>query len=65
MALALGADAVSLARPMLWALAVWGRQGVEAYLSHLRIEFARTLTLLGVAATSDLNGAHVVAADGR
>jgi len=53
-ALALGAAAVGIGRPVLWALAAGGRPGVEAMLTTLRQEVAVTLAGLGVARVADL-----------
>jgi 4-hydroxymandelate oxidase len=57
-ALALGARAVLIGRPVLWGLAVNGADGVRDVLTHLRQELVRTMALCGVAtiaqATSDL-----------
>jgi 4-hydroxymandelate oxidase len=57
-ALALGARAVLIGRPVLWGLATNGADGVRAVLDHLRTELARAMALTGVAkldeATSDL-----------
>lgn len=46
-ALALGARAVLLGRPVLWGLAVDGEAGVRRVLEMLRDEFDRALTLAG------------------
>ena len=46
-ALALGARAVLLGRPVLWGLAIGGEQGVVDVLEQLRVELARALTLCG------------------
>lgn len=46
-ALALGARAVLVGRPMLWALASGGSCGVRSVLEALRDEFARALALCG------------------
>jgi isopentenyl diphosphate isomerase/L-lactate dehydrogenase-like FMN-dependent dehydrogenase len=46
-ALALGADAVLVGRPMLWALALGGAHGVEAALNELQSDILRTIKLLG------------------
>lgn len=48
-ALALGADAVLLGRPVLWGLAVGGREGVAQILELLRAELVTAMTLAGVA----------------
>jgi 4-hydroxymandelate oxidase len=45
--LALGADAVCLGRPVLWALALGGQAGVEAALELLRHEVELAMALLG------------------
>ncbi len=46
-ALCLGARAVLIGRPYLWALACGGQQGVEDVLALLRAEVVRTMALLG------------------
>ncbi len=46
-ALALGAQAVAIGRPVLWGLAVAGEAGVRRVLELLRIELANAVTLLG------------------
>jgi isopentenyl diphosphate isomerase/L-lactate dehydrogenase-like FMN-dependent dehydrogenase len=46
-ALALGADAVLVGRPVLYGLAAGGQAGVEAVLDRLRRELAGALVLLG------------------
>lgn len=46
-ALAMGATAVLIGRPVLWGLALAGEDGVYAALRHLRDETARTLALMG------------------
>lgn len=48
-ALALGARAVLLGRPALWALATGGEDGVRHLLDDMRASVHRTLTLCGVA----------------
>ena len=59
-ALALGARGVLVGRPMLWALAVGGRAGVEHGLGLLREEFEIALALLGAPTTADLRPDHLV-----
>jgi isopentenyl diphosphate isomerase/L-lactate dehydrogenase-like FMN-dependent dehydrogenase len=61
-ALALGARACLLGRPVMWALAADGERGVAAMLAMLRADLARTLTLMGVERVSDLGRDHLVAA---
>ena len=46
-ALALGADAVLLARPIMWGLAAYGAAGVEAVLFLLRNQLARSMAASG------------------
>lgn len=55
LALALGAAAVGVGRPVLWGLTVGGDKGVTDVLDTLRSEFEHTLTMCGVADLSDLN----------
>ena len=53
-ALALGARAVLVGRPVLWGLAAGGQAGVERVLSLLRDEVADTLRQAGVPRLADL-----------
>ena len=53
-AIALGAQAVGIGRPVLWGLAVAGAEGVLQVLEMLRSELARALTLCGCRAISDV-----------
>jgi 4-hydroxymandelate oxidase len=46
-ALCLGADAVGLGRPVLWALSYGGAAGVASFLGTMRTELARVIRLLG------------------
>lgn len=46
-ALALGARAVMLGRPVLWALATYGAAGVETLLGMLQTELARDMAMCG------------------
>jgi 4-hydroxymandelate oxidase len=52
-ALALGADAVCLARPLLWALAIDGASGVQRHLEELTADLVENLRLCGA---DSLNG---------
>jgi isopentenyl diphosphate isomerase/L-lactate dehydrogenase-like FMN-dependent dehydrogenase len=58
-ALALGADAVLVGRPVLWGLAAAGADGVARVLALLREELELTLALCGCTAPSQLTQAHV------
>ncbi|MFL6128730.1 MAG: alpha-hydroxy acid oxidase, partial [Mycobacteriales bacterium] len=53
-ALAMGARAVAIGRPVLWGLAVAGEAGVARVLELLRAELVNALTVLGVAAPNEL-----------
>jgi 4-hydroxymandelate oxidase len=52
-ALALGARAVLVGRPVVWGLALRGGDGVRDVLLHLRNELTRTMALCGVARIAD------------
>ncbi len=58
-AMALGADAVLLGRPVAWGLAAYGSEGVQAVLELTQNEFARSIGMLGVARLDQLTPAHV------
>jgi 4-hydroxymandelate oxidase len=53
-ALALGADAVAIGRPVLWGLALAGEVGVAQVLEMLRSELDRALTFCGCSSAHDL-----------
>jgi 4-hydroxymandelate oxidase len=55
-ALALGAGAVFLGRPVLWALACGGADGVRALLAGLTDDLAHAMTLAGVPSVADAAG---------
>jgi 4-hydroxymandelate oxidase len=54
-ALALGATAVAIGRPVFWGLAAAGEEGVTQVLETLRSELARALTLCGCGSPSDVS----------
>ena len=58
-ALALGASGVLVGRPLLWALAVHGADGVANALAILREEFEIAMALLGAPTVADLTPGHV------
>lgn len=58
-ALALGADAVLVGRPVLWGLAVGGEAGVRRVLDLLRAELELALALCGCASPAELTPSHV------
>jgi 4-hydroxymandelate oxidase len=53
-ALALGAKAVMVGRPIMWGLAVGGADGVRHVLEILRTEFDHALALCGCASVTDV-----------
>jgi 4-hydroxymandelate oxidase len=53
-ALALGATAVAVGRPVVWGLAADGETGVSRVLEILRSELAHTLVLCGAGRPGDL-----------
>ncbi len=55
-ALALGARAVLVGRPVVWGLAVGGQDGVAAVLAELALDLARTMALCGVTDVVDVPG---------
>ncbi|MFC4031824.1 alpha-hydroxy acid oxidase [Streptomyces polygonati] len=59
-ALALGATAVGVGRPVLWGLAAEGEAGVARVLEQLRAEVAHVLTLCGARDSGDLTRDQVV-----
>jgi isopentenyl diphosphate isomerase/L-lactate dehydrogenase-like FMN-dependent dehydrogenase len=58
-ALALGARAVLIGRPMLWGLAVAGEDGVADVLRMFKEEIELGLALLGCSSPADVSRAHV------
>jgi 4-hydroxymandelate oxidase len=54
-ALALGAQAVAIGRPVLWGLACGGQQGALDVLETLRAEIRNTMTLCGCAKLAELS----------
>jgi 4-hydroxymandelate oxidase len=61
-ALALGARAVLVGRPVVYGLAVGGADGVRAVLDELRDELARAMALCGVTSVADIGRDLVVTA---
>jgi 4-hydroxymandelate oxidase len=54
-AIALGAKAVLVGRPVLWGLALGGEEGVRGVLEHLRGELELAMALAGRAAIADID----------
>ena len=63
-ALALGARAVLIGRPAVWALAVGGADGVVEVLSHLMAELGLAMALAGAPTVAAVNRGMVVAGAG-
>jgi len=59
-ALALGADAVLLGRPALWALAAGGATAVTDLFALLRAELEGTMALAGRTCVKDIDGTAVI-----
>lgn len=64
-AIALGATAVLIGRPLLWGLAAAGQPGVERVLELLREELVRTLALLGRRSPGELDPSVLAPAEPR
>jgi isopentenyl diphosphate isomerase/L-lactate dehydrogenase-like FMN-dependent dehydrogenase len=62
-ALALGARAVCVGRPVVWGLAANGDEGVRHILELLRAELELALALLGCASPDEVGRGHVVRAE--
>lgn len=58
-AIALGARAVLIGRPVLWGLSVNGEQGVENVLKLLQKEFESAMSLCGCQSLSDINSSLI------
>lgn len=58
-ALALGAQAVLIGRPVAWGLATYGSEGVQAVLELIQNEFARSIGMVGVARPQQLTRDYV------
>ncbi|HEV2119383.1 MAG TPA: alpha-hydroxy acid oxidase [Candidatus Bathyarchaeia archaeon] len=58
-AMALGADAVGVGRPVLWGLALHGAEGVAAVLEHLKMELVNVMRLAGTAKLADITIEYV------
>lgn len=62
-ALALGARAVMVGRPAVWALAANGQEGVSHVLELLRAELELALALLGCSSPDELGRVHLARAE--
>ena len=59
-ALALGASAVFIGRPVIWSLAAAGEAGIRNVLQMLRDEFELTMALSGCRSLKEITRNHVV-----
>lgn len=59
-AISLGATLVGIGRPVLWALATAGVDGVERMLTELRDDMGRVLALMGVGSVEELRSSRRV-----
>ena len=60
-ALAMGADAVLLGRPVMYGLALGGQAGVVRVLDILKNEFSLSMQLMGCPRVQDLNRGMLIA----
>ncbi|XP_020274857.1 peroxisomal (S)-2-hydroxy-acid oxidase GLO4-like [Asparagus officinalis] len=58
-ALALGAKAVMIGRPVVFGLAAKGEQGVSKVIEMLKCELELTMALIGCPTLKDINRSHV------
>jgi isopentenyl diphosphate isomerase/L-lactate dehydrogenase-like FMN-dependent dehydrogenase len=54
-ALALGASAVALGRPIMYGLSLGGAAGVQSVLQHMKTELQMVMQLSGVPSIKDIN----------
>lgn len=59
-AIALGANAVALGRPVLYGLALGGAPGVKSVYDHINGEFVHTMTVAGVATVEEIQDDFLV-----
>ncbi len=62
-ALALGATAVGIGRPMLWGLGAFGQPGVEKVIEIMQSEFRLAMAGCGTRTLADINRAYVATPD--
>ncbi len=58
-AIAMGADALAVGRPMMYGLGLGGAQGVESVINFLNADLKTTMLLSGAAELSDLNPDYI------
>jgi L-lactate dehydrogenase (cytochrome) len=59
-AIALGATAVGIGRPVLYSLASYGQQGIEKMLQLFAEELTMVMRLMGTPTIQDINPSHVI-----
>jgi L-lactate dehydrogenase (cytochrome) len=62
-ALALGATAVGIGRPALYAMSAFGQEGVEKCISIFRAELEMTMRLMGTKTIADIKETSVITTD--
>ena len=62
-ALALGATAVGIGRPMLWGLGAFGQPGVERVLDIIQGELRMTMANCGTASLAQIDRSYVITPD--
>lgn len=62
-ALALGATAVGIGRPVLYSLAAYGQHGIEKMCSLLRDELTTVMRLMGTPTIADITEDHVLSSN--
>jgi L-lactate dehydrogenase (cytochrome) len=62
-ALAMGAKAVGLSRPALYAMSAFGQEGIEKMIQILKDELEMTMRLMGTPTIADIRGEMVVTQD--
>ena len=58
-ALALGAQAVLVGRPVMWGLAAYGADGVQAVVEMLQTDLGRVMGCCGTPSPAAISRAHV------
>lgn len=58
-AIAMGADAVAIGRPVLFGVGLGGAQGAQSVLEHLRDELKSAMLLTGAARLADLDPSFI------
>ena len=62
-ALALGANAVAIGRPVLYGLSLGGWMGVQSVYSRLKAELTRSMLIAGVASVKEINSGYLIKRD--